>query len=135
MSVSITLTFRFPMGHRILGLEGGGAKCRNVHGHNWTADVELPNDDGSLEFGEVKAAVGDWIEATLDHGFMVAADDPFLEYLRANDLKHYVVVGRPDTETVAAVLATQTDVLTGVLPLRVHVLEGYRNAATWKRDE
>ena len=131
MAVTITLSFRFPMGHRILGLDGLGLKCRNVHGHNWQADVELANDDGQLEFGAVKEAVGGWIEERLDHGFMLAADDPFLDYLLDNDLKHFVVDGRPDTEQVASVIATYTEKLVGVTPKRVYVLEGYRNAATW----
>lgn len=129
--LSVTLTFRWPMGHRILGLDGGGAKCRNIHGHNWTADVELENGDRQLEFGEVKAQLGEFVRQCWDHGFMVAEDDPFLAYLQGNDLKHYVVAGRPDTETVAEELAKQAAVLLGKAPLRVHVLEGYRNAATW----
>ena len=131
MSLSITLTFRWPMGHRILGLTGGGEKCRNIHGHNWTADVEFANDDRRLEFGEVKGAIQEFIDQRLDHGFLVAEDDPFVEYLDAESLKHFVVKGRPDTEMVASLLADVSEELIGRRPLRVHVLEGYRNAATW----
>jgi len=134
MSVSITLTFRWPMGHRILGLEGSGAKCTNVHGHNWQADIELPNDDGRLEFGAVKKAIGDHIEGVLDHGFMVAADDPFREWLDEQGLKHVVVQGRPDTETIAMYLAEVARLACDCEPIRVHVIEGYRNAATWTKD-
>jgi 6-pyruvoyltetrahydropterin/6-carboxytetrahydropterin synthase len=131
MTVSITLSFRWPMGHRILGLEGAGAKCRNVHGHNWQADIELPNDDGALEFGAVKAAIGDWIDAYLDHGFMCALDDPFKSYLMDEGLKFRAIPGPPTTEAIATDLAEMTERLVGVRPLRVHVLEGWRNAATW----
>lgn len=131
MSISITLTFRWPMGHRILGLDGPGEKCRNIHGHNWTADVELPNDDGALEFGEVKTNIGDWIEKYWDHGFLVDIDDPFLIYLEAQNLKRWALAGPPTTESIAAFLASQVKTLVGRWPLRVHVLEGYRNAATW----
>ena len=132
MSVSITLTFRWPMGHRILGLTGGGAKCRNIHGHNWTADVELPNEDGQLEFGDVKKAVGDWIDQHWDHGFMADGADPFTAYLHSEGLKYWTTEGPPTTEKIASVLAGQVRRLTGVKPKRVHVLEGYRNAATWE---
>lgn len=131
MAVTITLTFRWPMGHRILGLDGPGAKCRNIHGHNWVADVELPNDEGFLEFGDVKASVGRWLEQRWDHGFMCEDDDPFLDYLIAEGLKHYAVDCQPTTECVATELAAQVEILTTVLPVRVHVQEGYRNAATW----
>lgn len=133
-STTITLTFRWPMGHRILGLTGGGAKCRNIHGHNWTAEVELPNDDGALEFGAVKEAVGDWITTRLDHGFAVASNDPFLDYLRAEDMKRYVLPHAPTTEVIAAALAHEVHHLVGVLPVRVHLVEGYRNAATWRAE-
>jgi 6-pyruvoyltetrahydropterin/6-carboxytetrahydropterin synthase len=131
VSTTITLTFRWPMGHRILGLTGGGEKCRNVHGHNWIADVELPNDTGSLEFGAVKGALGDWIDAELDHGFAVHAEDDFIEYLRANGLKHLALDEPPTTEAIAAVIAAKAHALLGVQPVRVHLMEGYRNAATW----
>jgi len=134
MSVSVELTFRWPMGHRILGLEGAGSKCRNIHGHNWEAIVSLPNDDGRLEFGEVKKLVGDWIDAHWDHGFMVHVNDTFVDYLADNGLKVYVVEEPPTTEVIAAALAEQTRMLTSVPPISVHVQEGYRNAATWKRD-
>lgn len=130
-STTITLTFRWPMGHRILGLTGSGSKCRNVHGHNWTADVELPNDDGELEFGDVKARVGGWITELWDHGFILASGDPFREYLLAEDLKHYIIDQPPTTEAIAAELAQQVEHMFGVRPRSVHVVEGYRNAATW----
>lgn len=131
MTVTVSLTFRWPMGHRILDLPGEGIKCTNIHGHNWVAEVELPNDDGALEFGEVKAKIGAWINTALDHGFMVHDTDPFLTYLVENKLKFFAVPKPPTTEVVAKVLAEQAQALTGVRPFRVHVMEGYRNAATW----
>jgi hypothetical protein len=130
-AITITLSFRWPMGHRILGLTGGGAKCRNIHGHNWIADVELPNDDGALEFGEVKAAIGAWIKSDLDHGFLVHEDDEFVDYLAVNNLKHVATAKPPTTEVLAELIAETAELLTGVRPRRVHVVEGWRNAATW----
>jgi 6-pyruvoyltetrahydropterin/6-carboxytetrahydropterin synthase len=134
VSISIELTFRWPMGHRILGLEGAGAKCRNIHGHNWEAVVSLPNDDGTLEFGAVKAEVGDWIESNWDHGFMAEYSDEFLNYLHDQHLKYYSLNVSPTTENIAVELAVMVDKLIGVKPRSVHVIEGYRNAATWKDD-
>lgn len=131
MATTITLTFRWPMGHRILGLTGAGAKCQNVHGHNWLADIEIPNDDGGLEFGWVKAQMNGWIDAHLDHGFLVGEDDPFGEDLVRLGSKRFVVPGQPTTEALARLLAEVAEERTGRTPARVHVLEGYRNAATW----
>lgn len=131
MSITVTLTFRWPMGHRILDLPGDGSKCTNIHGHNWAADVELPNDDGALEFGEVKAKLGEWIDLTLDHGFLIHETDPFLDYLREHKLKHLVVSKPPTTEVVASTIAHHAEQLLGVRPFRVYVQEGPRNAATW----
>lgn len=130
---TITLTFRFPMGHRILGLDGAGAKCANIHGHNWSADIELPNSDPyqPLEFGWVKQRLDNWIDTHLDHGFMVAEDDPFRLYLEDQKLKHYTVGCPPTTECLAQTLADACETRVGRTPLCVHVLEGYRNAATW----
>lgn len=138
MTTTITLTFRWPMGHRILGLPGSGEKCRNIHGHNWTADVEFPvhnHTAGDLEFGAVKAAVNTWLDAVLDHGFAVAHDDPFRDYLVAEDLKHVTLAGPPTTEALAAYIAGTVENLVGRRPCRVHLVEGYRNAATWIADE
>jgi 6-pyruvoyltetrahydropterin/6-carboxytetrahydropterin synthase len=134
VSVSVELTFRWPMGHRILGLDGPGAKCRNIHGHNWIAEVSLPNDNGVLEFGEVKALIGGWIEHNWDHGFMCEANDPFKRYLVAEGLKFAAINEPPTTEAIATLLAEVTSRLIGVMPRSVHVTEGFNNAATWKDD-
>lgn len=131
MSVSITLTFRWAMGHRILGLVGPGSKCANVHGHNWEAEVTLANDDGALEFGAVKSNLQEWIDARWDHGFLCAYDDPFRDTLRNMGSKVFLVMGPPTTERIAEFMAGQVAEIVGEWPLSVHVREGYRNAATW----
>jgi hypothetical protein len=95
------------------------------------ADVELPNDTGALEFGAVKAALGDWIDAELDHGFAVHDQDDFLVYLREHGLRHVALAEPPTTEAITALIAAKAYELLGVRPVRVHVMEGYRNAATW----
>lgn len=131
MSLSITLTFRWAMGHRILGLVGPGSKCANVHGHNWEAEVTLANDDGALEFGAVKANVQEFIDHYWDHGFIAHNQDEFVDTLEKMGSKVYLLGGPPTTEAIAADLAEQVRLRIGVDPLSVHVREGYRNAATW----
>lgn len=134
MSTSIALTFFWPMGHRIRGLDGLGAKCNNIHGHSWVAEVEIPNPNFELEFGAVKYLIEDFIETNWDHGFMLAKDDPFQEYLIAEGHKHALVDGPPTTEKVAEELARMVGELVFHTPNRVHVRESYRNAATWRSE-
>lgn len=132
--LTIGLFFTWPMGHRILGLEGAGAKCENIHGHNWTATIEFNNDDGALEFGAVKSVIDTWIDHHLDHGFMCAEDDPFLTYLQDNGLKYAIVPegGKPTTESIATLFAQACMVLLDVTPTYVCIAEGPRNHATWR---
>lgn len=119
------------MGHRITGLEGPGAKCTNIHGHSWVAEVEIPNENLALEFGAVKAEIETFIETEWDHGFMLDQDDPFLEYLRDEGLKYAIVDGPPTTERVAEELAKAVTRILNRKPTRVYVQESYRNAAAW----
>lgn len=134
MSVSITLTFRWAMGHRILGLVGPGSKCANVHGHNWTAEVELANDDGRLEFGAVKANIQEWIDKNWDHGFIADDADPFVSTLLGMRSRVYTLPTPPTTEAIATELAVVVGAILGVSPVSVHLTEGYRNAATWRLE-
>lgn len=130
MSVTVTLTFRWAMGHRILDLPGAD-KCANIHGHNWVADVELPNDDGALEFGEVKASIGEWIDTVWDHGMLVWSFDPLRAWMDDTGSKYDHLPVAPTTEAIAAELGRKAHQLTGRVPVSVKVTEGYRNAATW----
>ncbi|UXE04470.1 PreQ0 pathway QueD-like protein [Mycobacterium phage Funsized] len=131
MSVTVTLTFRWAMGHRILGM-AGAEKCANIHGHNWVAEVELPNDDGTLEFGAVKDAIGGWIDDTWDHGMLVEWSDPLRTWMANNDSKFDYLPVPPTTEAIAAEIGRKAHDLLDVRPVSVKVTEGYRNAATWR---
>lgn len=128
--VTVTLTFRWAMGHRILDMPGA-EKCANIHGHNWVADIELPNDDGALEFGAVKDAIGGWINEAWDHGMLVEWNDPLRAWMEQHGSKYDYLPVRPTTEAIACELARKAGELVGVRPASVKVTEGYRNAATW----
>jgi 6-pyruvoyl-tetrahydropterin synthase len=131
MSVTVTLTFRWAMGHRILGM-AGAEKCANIHGHNWVAEIEMPNDDGALEFGEFKATVGDWINDVWDHGMLVQSFDPLRRWMDEAKVKYDHLPVEPTTEAIAAELARKVAYFYGRTPVSVKVTEGYRNAATWR---
>lgn len=88
---SVTVKHNFETAHRLPFL---GGKCANLHGHSWNAEVTIygdPDDDGLLiDFGLAKAYVRSWIDAHLDHGTMLGADDTLLPALVADGGKLFV---------------------------------------------
>ncbi|MBR4833388.1 MAG: 6-carboxytetrahydropterin synthase [Thermoguttaceae bacterium] len=82
---SVARDFSFSYGHRLYRYDG---KCRRLHGHNAKARVEIVvdslNEQGmALDFVDLKAIVGTWIDETLDHRLFLAKDDPLAEILTA----------------------------------------------------
>jgi 6-pyruvoyltetrahydropterin/6-carboxytetrahydropterin synthase len=70
-------------GHRI---PTHGSKCRHLHGHRYTIEVQVrgPLLDGEqsgmvLDFGFLKECMIAAIDAPCDHGLMLWAEDPALE--------------------------------------------------------
>jgi 6-pyruvoyl-tetrahydropterin synthase len=148
---TISVKMHFAAGHRILGLEGPGEKCRNAHGHTFYVTWTFAQHS-SLEFGELKQRLRSMIKTHLDHGFILDKRDDFLHYLKANQLKHYALDGPPTTEAIAAEIAQLTiDRLTtpwkdhfgdnqpalfpNAVLLRVVLEEGPENCATWEPAE
>ena len=67
----LKVTTRFAAAHRLTMV---GAKCENLHGHNWKIEVYLAGSqlDAAgvlMDFGEVKARLREII-ARLDHQFL-----------------------------------------------------------------
>jgi 6-pyruvoyltetrahydropterin/6-carboxytetrahydropterin synthase len=128
----------FAAGHRILGLDGAGAKCRNIHGHTFDVTWEFFQPDGpmTLEFGALKEGLRDLVKHHWDHGFFVDEDDDFVDYLTAQSLKHFPTPGPPTTELIARIIAESTMKLFPFTLLHsVHLKEGPENAATWSPAE
>lgn len=120
-------------------------KCAHLHGHNYTilVTVELKNADGSdldplgrtLDFAEVKARVGEWLEREWDHGFILHADDQHFRRLLAGckirdepytSQKLYVMPYNPTAENMARYLLREicpilfADTNCRVTAVRVH---------------
>jgi 6-pyruvoyl-tetrahydropterin synthase len=150
---TISVKTHFSAGHRILGLDGEGAKCRNIHGHTFYVTWVFWQEQGQLklEFGELKMRLRSLIAHHFDHAFILDIRDDFNHYLDVNQLKHYQLEGPPTTEAIAAEIATLTiDRLTKPAPadrfhrdelpalwpdaklLRVELQEGPDNAACWE---
>jgi 6-pyruvoyltetrahydropterin/6-carboxytetrahydropterin synthase len=105
----VTTLISFCYGHRLLNYDG---KCRHLHGHNGRVEVELATerlDDREMvrDFGEVKAALKQWIDATLDHKMVLRRDDPALPMLRQLNEPVYVIDANPTAETLARIIFEQ----------------------------
>jgi 6-pyruvoyltetrahydropterin/6-carboxytetrahydropterin synthase len=115
---------RFAAAHQLTMV---GAKCENLHGHNWKIEVVLTgdrlNDAGVLmDFGEIKAHLRE-IMGQLDHRFL-------------NELP--IFKGRqPSSERIAAFVAEQLGRAIGgptVQVSRVSAWESDDACATWVAD-
>lgn len=115
---------RFAAAHRLTMV---GAKCENMHGHNWRIEVVLSGDRLNaagvlMDFGDIKARLREII-GRLDHQFL-------------NELP--IFEGRqPSSERIAAFVADQLrDGLDtpGVRVSRVSAWESEDACATWVAD-
>ena len=80
----VTKHIEFCYGHRLLNYEG---KCRHLHGHNGRVEVDI--EAGTLDgrgmvydFSDIKEAIKNWIDETLDHRMLLCRDDPILPVLK-----------------------------------------------------
>lgn len=76
-----TRRLEFDAGHRVLG---HGGKCKHLHGHRYRAEItvqakELDDLGMVVDFGDIKAKVGQWIDTYWDHGMILHPDDPLFE--------------------------------------------------------
>lgn len=102
----------FCAGHRVMGHEN---KCAHLHGHNYTLLVhararDLDSVGRVIDFAELKARVGGWIDTHWDHGFLLHAEDTAgqaaLSAFRAQGLpqKTFLLPTNPTAENLAAYL-------------------------------
>ena len=96
----------FAAAHRLTMV---GAKCENLHGHNWKVEVYLRGerlDEGGvlLDFGVVKAHLRE-VMATLDHRFL-------------NELPMFAGA-QPSSERIAAYIAVELQSRLGPAAARV----------------
>lgn len=126
-TISITRRFQFASGHRVYRHEG---KCRHLHGHNYVAHVRLTapslDDRGRvLDFSQVKALVGQWLEENWDHAMILCADDEeALEAVRmVHGQKLYVMQQNPTAENMADELLIRCNALLAPLNIRCSAVQ------------
>ena len=103
---SVMKVIQFCYGHRLLNYEG---KCRYLHGHNGTVEIELAASTldrlGMVkDFGEIKAKVQGWIDEHLDHKMILCRRDPVLPTLRRLGEPIFVTETNPTAETIAKLI-------------------------------
>jgi 6-pyruvoyltetrahydropterin/6-carboxytetrahydropterin synthase len=116
---------RFAAAHQLTMV---GAKCENLHGHNWKIEVVLAGEQLNaagvlMDFGEIKAHLRE-IMGRLDHKFL-------------NELNMFD--GRqPSSERIAAFVAEQLDQAIASPIVRVRRVSAWESddaCATWIADE
>jgi 6-pyruvoyltetrahydropterin/6-carboxytetrahydropterin synthase len=132
----VTREIRFCYGHRILGHEG---KCRHLHGHNGRAVIvlEAPRLDSLgmvVDFGDIKKAVGGWIDEHLDHKMILRRDDPALPALAAQGEPVFVMDDNPTAENLAKVICEAAK-RAGLPVIEVCLWETDDSCASYRENE
>lgn len=160
---TVTRSFPFDYGHRVIGHEG---KCRHLHGHRGVGEVTVFHDNQILDhlqrvvdFGVLKESIGTWIDFYWDHNMILSHRDPLLQAcdLLRQQLKWkdpwamfdgkapYILEpddGNPTAETLAKVLFHQSqriihsqEKLQGLAVYHVRIWETPTCAADYTRED
>lgn len=118
-----TKSFTFEAAHRLFGYDG---KCANLHGHQYVVDVTIrgePGPDGIvLDFGEMGATVGRWIDDNWDHATILHDIDPAVQVLQQLEPSNvYPMARNPTAENMAELLLQ--DVCPSLLPADVQAVK------------
>lgn len=102
----ITKAIEFSYGHRLINYSG---KCKNLHGHNATVDIDLESATLDkrgmvLDFGEVKTKLKKWIDQHWDHRLILCAKDPWVKKLKSLDPTIMTIDENPTAENLAKIL-------------------------------
>ena len=132
-----TRRLEFDAGHRVP--EHGG-KCRTPHGHRYAVDVTVRGPLGRegfvLDFGEIKAKLGAWIDEHLDHTTIYQRGDSLMEAMaaisQAAKLKpYYAMDAAPTAEALAELIFSVAQGLLDAEVVRVVVHETPNCSAAW----
>lgn len=104
-SHSIKWSHTLAMGHRLMGHKG---KCRNYHGHTYkfTFLIEGDLDENGMvvDFGDLKATLGAWLNDNLDHAMVLQAHDPMVETCESTNTKVFTTMDPPTAEHLAKIV-------------------------------
>ena len=103
---SVTKIIQFCYGHRLLNYDG---KCRFLHGHNGTVEIELTSRSldrrGMVrDFTEIKEVVQTWIDRELDHKMLLCRRDPIVPVLKKRREPVFLMDENPTAEAIAKLI-------------------------------
>ncbi len=129
----VTKQIEFCYGHRLLNYEG---KCRHLHGHNGRVEVDIQTDKldsrGMVhDFSDIKEAIKNWIDETLDHRMLLHKDDPILPVLKQRGELFYAMDENPTAENIAKLIFHHART-TGLPVVEVRVWETPTSYATYR---
>lgn len=104
MMYKISVEIEFDYAHRLSHYKG---KCCNIHGHSGTAVVTVEADnlgdkDLVIDFGTIKASVGEWIDENWDHALLLNSNDPFLRVIKQIETRLYLFEEHDPTAEIMA---------------------------------
>lgn len=106
MTLTITKAFEWDCAHRLYGHKG---KCSAIHGHRYRAEFTVTADRLDelgmvIDFGDLKAVIGEWLDNNWDHSLLLAKNDPLIEALRGQCFRLCVCPSNPTAEWMAQYL-------------------------------
>lgn len=107
--ITCTRKIGFDSAHRVMRHE---TKCKNLHGHRYTAEIEayaieLDTLGRVIDFSVLKSIIGGWIDEHWDHGTILNREDfQIIELCRLNNWKVFTLDCNPTAENMAAYLLT-----------------------------
>ena len=134
MTYSVTKVIQFCYGHRLLNYDG---KCRYLHGHNGTVEIELGSERldqrGMVrDFGEIKQTIQTWIDRELDHKMLLCRKDPVIPVLQRMGEPLFLMEENPTAEAIAELIFTYA-ASQGFPVTLVRLWETDRSGATYRR--
>jgi 6-pyruvoyltetrahydropterin/6-carboxytetrahydropterin synthase len=129
----ITRAFGIDVGHRLQKHE---SKCRNAHGHRYQIEVscraeKLDAVGRVIDFGKVKEIVGDWLDASYDHGFVYEKGDPIGTWLEVNEQKRLEILVPPSIENLVKLWFLGAHALLAAHTIEVTRVKAYETPNCW----
>lgn len=133
MIYTVTKRHSFCYGHRLLNYTG---PCHNLHGHSGHADITLAVDQLderglSVDFFDIKKAVGTWIDAEFDHKMLLEKGDPVADLLKGEGHVIRELDCAPTAENIARLIFDYA-ASRGLPVVSVTMWESERSSATYQ---
>jgi 6-pyruvoyltetrahydropterin/6-carboxytetrahydropterin synthase len=132
--MNITRELDFEAAHRITRHE---SKCAHPHGHHYKLEVtcsanQLDYVGRIIDFSEVKAICGGWIDEHIDHGtILFEADGEYMAFLHQQKWKHYVIDCEPTVENLSRVIFNALSRLLEMRGVRLEKVKLYETPRCW----